>query len=179
MVGRMIASVPFELSPSHHTSTAPSVPMPAQPQPPIYSRRPITEESCEKKGTGETPTHARLGKINDRHYVSWEAFLSAAGEKMGIDFASSSFSSMPEWEEQDRRTMEMRLATLHVMRCLLGPLVESLILLDRLVWVREQLQAIGEATFEAELVNLFDQETGSGRNVAIVIRPKAAGDAAG
>lgn len=155
------------------------IPKPVEAEPRLYPRRPITEESCEVKGTGETPTHARLGKINDKHYSSWEAFLSAAGDKMGIDFTSPSFASLPEWDEQHRRKMETRLATLHVLRCLLGPLVESLILLDRLVWVREQLEAAGEAAFEVDLVNLFDQETGSGRNVAIVIRPKEARDIVG
>ena len=75
-----------------------------------------------------------------------------------------------------RERTESRLAVLHTLRCLLGPLVESMILLDRLVWIREELAGVaGGAGIEmdVQLVNLFDQDTGSGRNVGIVIKPSA------
>lgn len=78
-----------------------------------------------------------------------------------------------ETEEVRRKQMESRLEVLHILRCLLGPLVESMILLDRLLWVREELQAQTETSgVQADLVNLFDQATGSGRNVALVIKAK-------
>lgn len=64
-----------------------------------------------------------------------------------------------------------RLAVLHALRCVLGPLVESLILRDRAAWVRETLA--GAAGMRVELVNLFDQASGSARNVAIVVAPGA------
>ncbi|KAF7977684.1 hypothetical protein HWV62_2928 [Athelia sp. TMB] len=172
ILGRMIASLPSTtsspLSPLSITLVGATTKEHASTS---YPRRPTTDEGCGMEGTGETPTHARLGKINDRHYASWDTFTSAAGERMGMDFTSSSFTT-----ENDRHQTETRLATLHVMRCLLGPLVESLILLDRLIWVREQLEDMGEMEFEVELANLFDQRTGSGRNVAIVIKPKRAGN---
>ena len=76
--------------------------------------------------------------------------------------------------ERTRRRTESRLEVLHTLRCLLGPLVEGMILLDRLIWVREELADIAggsRSEMEVELVNLFDQATGSGRNVGLVIKP--------
>jgi hypothetical protein len=137
--------------------------------------------------TGDTPTHRRLGKINSKAYENWEDFLRVAGEKMGVHLSATARSTpLPmtesvnlslieerqsrETEEARWKEMESRLEVLHVLRCLLGPLVESMILLDRLVWIREELQVQSDTDgIEAELVNLFNQATGSGRNVAIVV----------
>jgi hypothetical protein len=142
-------------------------------------------------GMGEMPTHRRLGRINDRAYGDWEAFLGVAGEKMGVDLLGIWFSSRSGWacssetedeareREKNRQKLENRLQVLHTLRCLLGPLVESMILLDRLVWVREELALCiaggsgGGHGYDVELVNLFDQATGSGRNVGIVIKPSS------
>lgn len=138
-------------------------------------------------GTGNTLTHRRLGKINNKAYENWEDFLKVAGEKMGVHLSTTSHSILlpvnesanlspleeSQYQETEKarwKNMESRLEVLHVLRCLLGPLVESMILLDRLIWIREELQVRTDAnSIEADLVNLFDQTTGSGRNVAIVI----------
>jgi hypothetical protein len=51
-----------------------------------------------------------------------------------------------------------------------------MILLDRLVWIREELAGVAGGAgveMDVQLVNLFDQDTGSGRNVGIVIKPSA------
>ena len=62
--------------------------------------------------------------------------------------------------------------TLHTWRCLLGQVVETALLDDRLVWLKEKLEERqSSSAFQCSLVNLFDQATGSGRNVAIVISP--------
>lgn len=116
-------------------------------------------------GTGETPTHRRLGKIPDRVYNDWDEFLRVAGEKMGASLSPSPIN------DKQRKKAESRLEVLHVLRCLLGPVVESLIILDRLLWLKEEVAEEGQ--MDAELVNLFDQSTGSGRNVAIVIKPSS------
>lgn len=153
-----------------------------------------------KAGSGETPIHRRLGKINDHAYENWEMFLRVAGEKMGVDISqpglgeteqpslhvtSSSFTLTPGEHTREppenqkptkskRRQTESRLAVLHTLRCLLGPLVECMILLDRLLWIREELAdmtgGVG-SEMDVQLVNLFDQATGSGRNVGIVVKP--------
>ncbi|KAF5337477.1 hypothetical protein D9758_013585 [Tetrapyrgos nigripes] len=93
------------------------------------------------------------------------------------------------------------LAHLHITRCKLGPVIESVILKDRIAWVREELgldleleegvspvklsesddvdSSLGkqdlkqdkQPKWDASLVNLFDQAQGSPRNVAIVVVP--------
>ncbi|KAG6909256.1 hypothetical protein DXG01_001318 [Tephrocybe rancida] len=65
-----------------------------------------------------------------------------------------------------------RLASLHLLRCLLGPV------LDRVEWLRAEIFSLAEDKalrgYGVDYVNLFDQATGSGRNVAIVVLPGAA-----
>jgi hypothetical protein len=123
----------------------------------------ITERpSC----TGETPTLLRLGRLKDSAYTNgWPAFLHIAEERLGIKFHSDAFSLL----ERESDALVRDLEVLHVMRCLLGPLIETVILKDRIEWVKEELGR--ENWLSVELVNLFDQSTGSARNVAIVIAP--------
>ncbi|KAI0770455.1 methyltransferase domain-containing protein [Fomes fomentarius] len=101
----------------------------------------------------------RLGRLNDAVYADWDTFISTVRGKLGVNAKTVA--------RPDAR-IERRIEVFHTLRCILGPVVESLILLDRLAWVQEELQGL---PFVVELVNLFDQATGSGRNVAIVIRP--------
>ncbi|KAF8319673.1 hypothetical protein DL93DRAFT_2074627, partial [Clavulina sp. PMI_390] len=75
-----------------------------------------------------------------------------------------------------------RLAALHVLRSMLGPLIESLIIVDRLVFLAESLQArldeggnVLEAdggeidwTWKVSAMNLFRLDSGSARNVVLV-----------
>ncbi|KAI0325051.1 hypothetical protein GY45DRAFT_1287903, partial [Cubamyces sp. BRFM 1775] len=100
----------------------------------------------------------RLGRLNDAAYADWETFARRVRAKLGLREGAVA--------RADRRR-ERRIEVFHVLRCIIGPVIESLIMLDRAVWVHEEL----EANLEVDLVNLFDQASGSGRNVAIVIRP--------
>ncbi|GLB41959.1 putative methyltransferase domain containing protein [Lyophyllum shimeji] len=125
--------------------------------------------------TGSTPAMRRLGRLHDDAYASWPAFLERASERIGVDFSSSTDTDAlgPESE------LATRLESLHVLRCLLGPVVESYIVLDRVTWLEEELDrrkkkaGDGLAGYEIEAVNLFDQATGSGRNIALVLAPPA------
>jgi hypothetical protein len=60
---------------------------------------------------------------------------------------------------------------------LMDRVLQSLLVLDRYWWVREALEEEpeegGNGRMAVELVNLFDQATGSGRNMAIVLAPSA------
>ncbi|KAH8825026.1 methyltransferase domain-containing protein, partial [Flagelloscypha sp. PMI_526] len=114
-------------------------------------------------GTGQTPISQRLGRLNDKAYDSWDAFLSAASQKMGLEPACS----YPDTK------LEKQLGLLQVLRCLLGPVVETMFLEDRLSWMKEEM---GNAATQVNLVNLFDQATGSGRNVGILIECKGSAD---
>jgi len=63
--------------------------------------------------------------------------------------------------------LERQISTLHTLRCLLGPCVESLIIWDRYAWLKEVL---GDGLFfEVHLLNLFDQRQASSRNISITI----------
>lgn len=68
---------------------------------------------------------------------------------------------------QNLARLEKRISTLHTLRCILGPCVESLIIWDRYAWLREVLGGVG--WFEVYLLNLFDQKQASGRNISITI----------
>lgn len=76
-----------------------------------------------------------------------------------------------------------RVELLHVLRCLTGPAIESLIIEDRFLWLKDSLQSVnsnhdtrkpisGEERWTVELVALFDQALGSARNLALVVVPR-------
>ncbi|KAL6300093.1 methyltransferase domain-containing protein [Sparassis latifolia] len=118
------------------------------------------EGQRETAGAGAGPR--RLGRLNNSVYVDWSIFLAQASSKLGVDLAESEGRDM---------AIESRMEVFHVLRCILGPVVESLILLDRQQYLKEKLQ---DTEMDVRLVNLFDQASGSGRNVAIVIAPRLA-----
>ncbi|KAG5639426.1 hypothetical protein H0H81_002294 [Sphagnurus paluster] len=119
--------------------------------------------------TGSTPTLRRLGRLPD---ADWSTFLARARERLAVDFPHDPCQREPPFTK-----LQVRLAALHVRRCLLGPVVESYIVLDRVQWIQEELKARREryggddflAACTIEVVNLFDQATGSGRNIPLVL----------
>ena len=127
----------------------------------------------DKSATGSTPAMRKLGRLPDAAYTSWPAFLVAASRRIGTDFSAAAENY------SQYHSLEARLENLHVGRCLLGPVVESCIILDRLAWLDEMLTAYSQrhdgggwsGGYEAQAVNLFDQSTGSGRNIALVVVP--------
>lgn len=110
--------------------------------------------------SGRTRELKRLGRLSDTAYRDWDGFLSIAQEKLGAAVAGVARD----------RVMEGRLEVFHFLRCVLGPVVESFILLDRKQWLQQQLASLG-MPWEVRLVNLFDQGSGSARNVGIVVVP--------
>ncbi|KAI9064648.1 hypothetical protein FKP32DRAFT_1591271 [Trametes sanguinea] len=112
----------------------------------------------EPGGTAGRRTQ-RLGRLNDAAYADWETFAGRVRTKLGLREGALG--------RADRAT-ERRIEVFHTLRCIVGPVVESLIMLDRAVWLEEELQGTG---LRIELLNLFDQASGSGRNVAIVLLP--------
>lgn len=135
-----------------------------RPQDPSTPPNPAEDPSC----TGQTPTLVRLGRLKDSAYTNgWPAFLHIAEERLGVKFSADAFDLL----ERESDDLVRNLEVLHVMRCLLGPLIETLILRDRVEWVKEELGFEQVNRLSVELVNLFDQSTGSARNVAIVVAP--------
>ncbi|KAJ7465308.1 methyltransferase domain-containing protein [Mycena latifolia] len=123
------------------------------------------EEVAKLDGTGDRPVMRRLGRLNNSAYVDWETFARVAGERIGVDFGPDDELNAAE------RGLISELEVLHVLRCIIGPLVESLIIIDRAQWVQEQLDGRGTDELQVDMVNLFDQATGSGRNIALVVAP--------
>jgi hypothetical protein len=111
-----------------------------------------------------TTRKMRLGRLNDKVYSSWPTFLACASERLQIPL------NIPLADDQ-RELTEVRLSILHVLRCLLGPCVESLIVWDRYIWATEVIESL-DPGMEIELINMFDQRQGSGRNIAIVLKPR-------
>ena len=81
-----------------------------------------------------------------------------------------------EMEDGERGWEEAlwRLQVFWTLRSWLGPVLESLLVLDRWVYLVEGLREAGEwerggEGRRVELVNLFEQSTGSLRNLALVV----------
>lgn len=93
-----------------------------------------TGDSCS--GLGSRPEVKRLGRLNDGAYCSWEQFLTLAEERMGVSLSGDGL----EMDGTKKSALESRLEVFHVLRCILGPVVESFILLDRERWLCEGLK---------------------------------------
>ncbi|KAK7048141.1 Methyltranfer-dom domain-containing protein [Favolaschia claudopus] len=143
------------------------------------------QDGVKADGTGDRPVMRRLGRLNNNVYEDWKTFARVAEERigpLGEGGSTSSDTSDTELElDAEERKLISELEVLHVLRCIIGPVVESLIIMDRQQWVQEQLDEekarrdgemdMAHGSMQVELVNLFDQATGSGRNIALVLRP--------
>ncbi|KAF7422939.1 hypothetical protein PC9H_011103 [Pleurotus ostreatus] len=145
----------------------------------ITQRKPA--EDGEDESTGSNPVMRRLGRLADSAYRDWDTFLLKVGEKLGISVQSSLAATQNDGgcKSQSLPTAT-QLETLHVLRCLLGPAVETLIARDRIQWVVDELAKVArdgngfDDNLTVQCINLFDQGSGSGRNTAIVIAPSSA-----
>lgn len=103
-----------------------------------------------------------LGRVSDSLYQDWRRFLQASLVKLhrrpihGVELFPEGLARL-----------EKQISTLHTLRCLLGSCVESLIVWDRYAWLKEV--SVGGTCFEAHLLNLFDQNQTSGRNISITV----------
>lgn len=104
----------------------------------------------------------RLGRVKNALYQHWDQFLRMSSEKLH----RIPVPGMELFPEEFVR-LEKQVSTLHTLRSLLGPCVESLIVWDRYTWLKEVSEC--ERYFEVDLLNLFDQRQASGRNILITI----------
>ncbi|KAJ3888808.1 hypothetical protein GG344DRAFT_52883, partial [Lentinula edodes] len=139
----------------------------------------------------------KIGRFPSRAYDSWSTFLDMAGSRLGAELYHEkswmTSPTSPSTPPPSLAPLARALSIFYVLRCILGPLVESALLEDRVQWVQEQLvvackpdltAAEGrkrevtltnvEMGYDASLVPLFSQlgEAGSARNVAVVVVPK-------
>ena len=116
-----------------------------------------------KQHLGTIP--GRVGRLRDSAYSTYDAFRLEALSKMQVspDVASTwpgYLATMPDYDLQ-----LFLFQSFWVFRCLLGPLIEALILLDRFLWWKRHSP-------DARLCCLFDPASGSLRNMAFVSRGK-------
>ncbi|KAH9924602.1 uncharacterized protein BXZ73DRAFT_91201 [Epithele typhae] len=95
-----------------------------------------------------TLSAVKLGKLPSAAYQTWDGYMDFVYCKLG------------------QSELYQQIAVFHVMRCILGPVVETLLLMDRLIWMRKQLLGFN---CEAELMNVFNQAMSSGRNIAMLL----------
>ncbi|KDQ11105.1 hypothetical protein BOTBODRAFT_163142 [Botryobasidium botryosum FD-172 SS1] len=138
-----------------------------------------------------------VGRLNDAAYESWETFLTVVGTRLGVDLLNGQQFDFPSASVAapaaatagavDTRSkdanLSYKLEILHVLRCLVGSLVEDLIVVDRYMYLLEECSALpfaaeddergmtGAGEWEVNVVNVFDQLTGSARNIALVVSP--------
>ncbi|KDN45350.1 hypothetical protein RSAG8_04937, partial [Rhizoctonia solani AG-8 WAC10335] len=91
-------------------------------------------------------SHNRLGRLPDRVYADWESFVQTACEKIGLPSATTEELLIGSSTDGGRLTLpseaeilSFQLEVLHVLRALIGPVIESLIILDRTLYLTEQL----------------------------------------
>lgn len=129
--------------------------------------RSLVSPMLQTEGSIET---RRLGRLNDKTYKSFESFLSIASQKLGFDVELYRSRYERNGVPIEHTPVARRIEALHALRCILGPPIESLLILDRLLWLREQFD-LKKSSLEAHIINVFDQSTGSSRNLAIVLYP--------
>jgi hypothetical protein len=122
----------------------------------------------------------RLGRLPDRVYVSWEIFVRTACEKMGLTATDTERLLIDNPLDENRSalssetdTLSFQLEVLHILRALIGPVIESLIIVDRAIFLAERLgSGNGQDGFTVRVLNIFDQlSSGSARNIALVVEP--------
>lgn len=114
----------------------------------------------------------QVGRFNDPAYETWDTYLTRVADRLdGVTYddlkkREHDINADPGPGKHDNAKLKRRLEVLHVLRCMLGPVVESLLLMDRWMYLREEV----DQTADVRMVNMFDQSTGSARNVALVVR---------
>ena len=100
----------------------------------------------------------RVGRIRDSAYTDWPTYRKEALVKFGFNASAVPVLRL----EQPEEVLCFRFAMLWTIRAALGPVIESLIVCDRFAFLQEH-------GADAQLVPLFDQATGSLRNLALSI----------
>ncbi|TIA89882.1 hypothetical protein E3P99_01853 [Wallemia hederae] len=105
----------------------------------------------------------RLGKLRDRHYKDWWTYRDGAAERLGlrpdelVDDIDDEFWKLIDWR--------MKVFWTAKARC--GDMFESIIHLDRFLYVKER--TANEPNTTVRVLPIFDIDTGSARNLALTV----------
>jgi len=97
-----------------------------------------------------TGQEAQVGRLAGRA-ASFPQYARLAATHLGAGLGQVSEEELAAWFEEQERRHGARLRAFHVFRSLLAPLVEAIVLVDRLVYLREQ-----PGLHSCRLVRLFD-----------------------
>ncbi|KAL0578994.1 hypothetical protein V5O48_002989 [Marasmius crinis-equi] len=141
----------------------------------------------DTSGIGTSVLFQRLGKLPNAAYENWEVFMEHVEKRLYSTSPASNTAQQQKSQLHARlprthilyadtppnppeSSRAAKLQQLHLARCSLGPVIETVILKDRKRWIQEQLSEC-TARWNVELVPLFDQKKGSARNMAVIVVP--------
>jgi hypothetical protein len=111
----------------------------------------------------------RVGRLASSAYRDFNHYLALAAKQLQVGETMLDTQTQMRPDESDLQTT---LEILYVLRCFMGPAIESYIALDRLLYLQEHLHE-SNSKGSVYLCNLFDQGTGSLRNMALVWEPSS------
>lgn len=103
----------------------------------------------------------KIGRLPDSAYTTFGNFVSSAQRKL-----DKTIIREIEDDNDVDLILQSQLQVLHTLRSRIGPVIESLLLVDRYVYLVENLP--GRCI---KMNNLFEQSLGSGRNVVLSVPP--------
>ncbi|GJJ15632.1 hypothetical protein Clacol_009910 [Clathrus columnatus] len=107
----------------------------------------------------ESVRSIKIGRLPDSTYATFGNFLSEVERKLER-------SIIRDFENDVDIPLKSQLEVVHTLRSRIGPVIESLILMDRYLYLVENLPGR-----TIRMNNLFEQNLGSGRNVVLSVLP--------
>lgn len=107
----------------------------------------------------KTARSIKIGRLPDSAYTTFGKFVSEATRKLDTNLIYESCDEVDS-------SLKSQLEVLHALRSRIGPVIESLILIDRYLYLVENLPGR-----TIQMNNLFEQNLGSGRNVVLSVFP--------
>lgn len=149
---------------------SPSSPDALLPMRKLYYRSRLEAELIRLRSSassdGQATHPARLGRLSDSSFTSYNKFRSAALSKLGFSDCSSTplpLTIQARTGAEAEEAAFSRFACLWLLRTLLGPVIESYLVLDRYLYIQSRTDG------QTKLRPVFDQSTGSLRNMAILL----------
>lgn len=141
----------------------------------FYRARLEAELQNLEAGHQEQASRRRVGRLSDAVFSSYGAFRAKALDKMGLGSAAAQTPApvlqpgSDVSENAREKRLFFRFCCLWTLRSLLGPVIESYILLDRHLYLLKRHQQNYQLGETASLLPVFDQASGSLRNMAFVV----------
>jgi hypothetical protein len=117
---------------------------------------------CAKLGLSRAG--ARVYKVRWRECETLEGYITTANTRQKGDSRRLSALLSARSSSSEEKEMVARMQVLQTLRCLLGSLMESMLLVDRFVALREG------TTGHVSLIALFNEMANSPRNMALVVK---------